>query len=103
MDNVPTEGGSIQPPIQPVVKDQSGLAIASLVVGMVSLVGWLLPLCGFPLSVTGLVLGILARDSARKGMAITGIVFSIVALVLTIINAAIGAYMGVSGYKDFFR
>lgn len=103
MENLPTQGGTIQPPVQPVAKDQSGLAIASLVLGLVSLVGWLIPLCGFPLSITGLVLGILARDSARKGMAITGIVFSIIALVLSIINAVIGAYMGVTGYKDFFR
>lgn len=103
MDNLPTQGGSIQPPVQAVAKDQSGLAIASLVLGLVSLVGWLIPLCGFPLSVTGLVLGILARDSARKGMAITGIVFSIIALVLSIINAVFGAYMGLTGYKNFLQ
>lgn len=103
MDNVPIDGGNIQAPNPTTVKDQSGLAIASLVLGLVSMVAWLLPICGLPLSITGLVLGILARDSARRGMAITGVVFALVALVLGIVNAVIGAYLGLTGYKGFLQ
>lgn len=103
MENIPTEGGVIQPPYQPAAKDQSGLAVASLVVGLVSMTAWLLPICGLPLSITGLVLGILARDSTKKGMAITGVVLSIVALVLSIINSVIEVYLGLNGYKGFLQ
>jgi hypothetical protein len=62
-----------------------GLAIASLVLGILSLcasIGWW---CGGPLSVIGLVLGFLGRKSAGKGLATAGIILSAIGLVLTIV------------------
>lgn len=78
-------------------KDHYGLAIASLVLGIISLGAWFLPICGLPVSITGLILGIVGRNSSKSGMATAGIVMTIIGLVLGIINAAIGAYMGIQG------
>jgi len=69
----------------------NGMAVASLVLGIVGAVFSLLAftvICGFlsfPLGVIGIVLGALAaRNPYHKGMAITGLVLSIVAVVFTI-------------------
>ena len=86
-----------QMPMQRVEKDQKGLAIASLVLGIVGMVAWIIPLFGFPAAMTGLVLGIMGQKSSAKTMAIIGIALSGLALVATIVNAAWGAYLGATG------
>ena len=60
---------------------------ASLVLGIISLIVWLLPLIGFPVSIVGLILGV------RKKYTV-GIVLNVIGLVITVANSAIGAYMG---------
>ena len=82
---------------QPPVTEKKGQSIASLVLGIVGLIAWCLPLAGFPVSIVGLVLGILGMKKGGKGMAIAGIVLCIISLVATIVNSAIGAYMGTTG------
>lgn len=77
--------------------DNYVMAIISLIAGLISLVAWLLPVCGLPVALTGLILGIVGRDSSRRGMAIAGIVTSIIGLVLVIGSAAFGAYLGATG------
>ena len=67
-----------------------GLAIASLILGILSLcasVGWF---CGGPLSIVGLILGFLGRKPASKGLATAGIILSAVGLVLTVIFFILG-------------
>ena len=75
----------------------SGKAVASLVLGIVSLLAWCLPLFGLPVSIIGLVLGVKATKSSSRGMAIAGIVLSIIGLLFSLINAAVGAYQGATG------
>ena len=75
----------------------NGLAIASMVIGIVNLITCCLPILGFPVSITGLVLGILSRNSEKKKMAVAGIIMCAIGLVLTIVNAILGAVMGASG------
>lgn len=74
-------------------KDQSNLAIASMVLGIVSLVAWLLPICGGPVAIVGLILGIIAWNSAQHNKAVAGVVMCAISIVATIINAAAGAMM----------
>ena len=74
-----------------------GKAIASMVLGIVGLLAWILPLCGFPVTIVGLILGIVDRKSSRRGMAIAGIVMNIIGLLGSTINAALGAYLALSG------
>jgi len=82
---------------QPQNKTGSGGAIASLVLGIFGVFAWLIPLIGYPVTIIGLILGIKGRKSDKRGMATAGMVLSIIFLVLSIINSAIGAYMGATG------
>ena len=77
--------------------DRGGLAIGALVLGIGSLCAWFVPLCGFPVSVVGIVLGALSLGSSRRGMAIAGLILAGIGLMLSLANAAFGAYMGISG------
>jgi len=72
-------------------------ATASLVLGLIGLIAWFLPLIGFPITITGLVLGIKGMKSIKRDRAIAGVVLCIIGLVATIINSAIGAFMGAFG------
>ena len=58
---------------------------------------WCIPLFGLPVCITGLVLGIIGRKKGGKGMATAGIIMSAITLVLTLINAIAGAYLGATG------
>lgn len=81
----------------PAPADRSTLAVISLVLGILGLCAWILPLCGFPISIVGLILGILSARSTRRGMAIAGIVLAAMTLLAAILNAAFGAYLGLNG------
>lgn len=65
--------------------------IVSLILGILSLIFWLVPLFGFPVAITGLVFGITRR-------CIPGIVLNIIGLCLTVANSAVGIfYLGFTG------
>lgn len=81
-------------------KDQSGLAITSLVLGIVGVFAWFLPICGFPVAIVGLILGILGVKSEKHGLAIAGIVLCSISLLLTIVNAIFGALIGINNYLN---
>lgn len=55
--------------------------------GIISAVAWLLPIAGLPCSIVGIVLGC---KSPKK----LGLWLSIAGLILTIVNAVIGAIIG---------
>lgn len=78
-------------------KDHYMLAIFSFILGIFSLVAWFLPICGVPMSITGLIFGIVGKNSSRSGMATAGIVMNIIGLVLGIGNSVIGMYLGATG------
>lgn len=75
-------------------REERGMSIAALVLGIIGLGAWLLPFIGFPVIITGLVLGILGKNKGGRGFAIAGIVLCIITLFLTSINAGIGACIG---------
>jgi len=83
--------------LKPANKNEEYMAIAALVLGVINLCAWFIPICGFPLTVIGIVLGYLGRNSAQRTLAIIGIVLCSIGLLLTIGNALIGAYMGATG------
>ncbi|MHC4444905.1 MAG: DUF4190 domain-containing protein [Planctomycetota bacterium] len=88
---MPQEPGAPQEP------QGKGKAIASLVLGIIGLLGWCLPIVGLPVTIIRLVLGIKALPTPSRGMAIAGIVLCILGLVASIVNAIIGAYLGATG------
>ena len=71
-------------------------AILGLVLGVIDLFAWLLPICGFPLAIAGLVLGFAGLKSNRRTMAIVAIVLSGIGLIAATGNALIGALLAVS-------
>ncbi len=72
----------------------NGMAIASLVCGILSIVGGCCIACtGYILAITGIVLGVTGKNKADekgKKMATAGIICGIVGLVLSIINSVLG-------------
>jgi hypothetical protein len=72
------------PPIESMpVKDKSGLAIASLVMGIISFCGSGIPYVNFCLILfvlAGIVTGIMGLNSSKKGLAIAGLVISVLSL-----------------------
>lgn len=74
-----------------------GFAIASMVLGIVGFVAWCLPIIGFPVTIVGLVLGIIAINKGTKGMAVAGVIMCAITLVITLINSVLGAIMGAMG------
>lgn len=83
--------------------DKKGFAIASLVVGILNLCGWLLPICGFPLGVVAVVLGLLGIKSSQRTLAIAGIVLGGLTVLLAIINAIAGILLGPQIENIFFN
>lgn len=73
--------------------DKRGLAIASLVLGILSLVLCCVPFLTIPCGVAGIVTGILGARSSGQGMAAAGIVLSIVGLVLGIGYVILSLFM----------
>lgn len=61
-----------------------GAAIASLVISILGLVGWLIPALGMVMGVVGLILGTFSTKSRHRSLAITGIVISIIVIGLSI-------------------
>ncbi len=59
----------------------------SLVLGILSLIFWLIPFFGLPIAIVGLVFGVRRHYT-------TGIVLNVIGLALAVANAAVGAYMG---------
>jgi hypothetical protein len=84
--------------LKTVVNDRSNWAIASLVLGLVGLVGFIIPgVCTILSSVPAIVLGVMSLKSQRRNMAIGGIVLGIVeilALIVIIILFGLALAMG---------
>ncbi len=99
------------PYVQPQVDNSKGLQIASLVLGIISIVGCCC--CGFfiiPCGIVGLILGIIGMKRAKEcgvnsGMSLAGIITSAVGIVIGLIVAAfVGlAYIADNSFvEDFY-
>lgn len=82
------------PPAYPVSGARAGWALG---LGIFSLVAWLLPVVGLPVSIVAIVLGGTARSRGAGSMASWGLVLGIIGLALSLINAAAGVYLKLSG------
>ncbi|RJP55079.1 MAG: hypothetical protein C4583_01165 [Anaerolineaceae bacterium] len=60
-------------------------ALASAALGLMSLCGGIVPACGAPMSVLGIILGVLSLRFERSKTAMTGIGISILGLLITIV------------------
>lgn len=93
----------IQPPVEPPVyqpqpdaNNGQGMSIASLVLGIASVVLTCLWYLAVPCGIVGLILGIMGGKKQKNGMATAGIVLSIIGLVLTLLwILGLGALIGI--------
>jgi hypothetical protein len=82
----------------PVEQKGIGLCIASLILGVVSALLWMVPLLGWPATVVGLFLGIRGlKIHGGKRLAIVGIVLCGLFMILTLIVSIDGAFLGTIG------
>ena len=80
-----------------------GMAIASLVLGIVGLMAWFCPIIGLAVNITGLVLGCKSLRSPNRGMAIAGVVMCTLGLIASVVNGAVGAYLGATGQHSLIN
>lgn len=83
----------------------SGLSIAAMVLGIVSIVTWCSWFISIPCSMLALIFGIISVKKPGKGMAITGIVTGSIVLLIWVLMFS-GAFMygfmeGISGVYSY--
>lgn len=80
--------------------EQKGMSIASMVLGIIGILAWCIPCCGYPIGITGLILGIVGRKKGGKSYALAGIICSIICLVASLINSILGAMSAASIFSN---
>lgn len=72
-------------------------SIAGIIIGIISLIAWILPFCGCPLSIIGLGASIYGSLSEKSRiMGIIGVVLNLIGLVISLLNGVCGALMFMS-------
>lgn len=69
---------------------EKNFAITGFVLGMVSIIAWLLPLAGYPVTILGIIFSTKGLKSTARTMALLGLIFSIIFLVFTLGNSIAG-------------
>lgn len=92
---------SLPPNAPTTVKDKSGFGIASLVLGILSICpsAFVFPCSGL-FGIVGLILGFLGLKSAKKGLAIAGIILSALALLWALIATILTVTGVASGFMN---
>jgi hypothetical protein len=95
---VPTQPGyPPQPPIPAVQGNQGdGMAIASLIIGIIGGLAWCLPFVGVPMAIIGIVLGVMGMKSSKRNLAIIGVVLCGLSLLAGVVNGIAGAILAVN-------
>lgn len=87
---------------EPPKEEGKGFAIAALVLGCCGLFAWCLPLLGYPVTIVGIIMGIIGiKKGAGKTMAIIGLILSILFLLLTLGNSILGVVMNLSALNEY--
>ncbi len=84
-------------------QESTGKPTAALVLGIIGLFVWLLPIIGLPLTIVGVVCGSRGLREPKRDIALAGLILSIIGLVASLVNAAIGAYLGATGKHPWFN
>lgn len=92
------------------VKDKKGLAIASMVLGIIALVLFCIWCISIPCAILSLVFGILSLKSSKRGMAIAGISTGAVGFVLMILLyvfiffvIGVGTFSGIKDAIEYYE
>lgn len=98
MENITMPSAAV--PVAP-IDPKAKKAKVGFILGLVSIVAWLIPLIGLPVTICGIIFSALGLGSAQRKKAITGLVLSIVFLIASLGNAVAGAVL--SGIKEYDR
>lgn len=78
-------------------------AMAGFVLGLCSILAWLIPLFGYPVCICGIIFSAKGlKSEINKGKAITGLVLSIVFLVFTFFNSLVGFLIGLKAFNYYY-
>lgn len=78
-------------------------AACGFILGLISIVAWLIPLFGYPVSICGIIFSSKGlKSTINKEKAIIGLVLSIVFLVFTLGNSLAGLIMWISNYSYYY-
>ena len=78
-------------------------AVVGFILGLISIVAWLIPLFGYPVSICGIIFSAKGlKSSINKGKAITGLVLSIIFLVFSFINSIAGLLIWADTYYYYY-
>ena len=95
-----------------VKKDRKGIAIAALILGIISLVLFCIWFVSVPCGIAAIILGILGIKSTKKGMAIAGLITGIIGMLISIvivISVGVGIFKAASeitnsvNYDDYYN
>jgi hypothetical protein len=81
--------------------DSQGWAITAFIIGIINLCIWILPFCGGPLSIVGIVIGVLGLKSSQRILAIIGLVLSVFGLLATIANSVLWVILYFGGQYHY--
>jgi hypothetical protein len=76
---------------QNALKKNNSKALAAMILGLCSIVGWFIPLFGYPLTVLAIIFGVIGLKSEKKGQAVAGLILGAVFLIFTLVNSILGA------------
>jgi uncharacterized membrane protein YvbJ len=72
-------------------------AATGFILGLCSLIAWIIPLFGYPVTICGIVFSSKGlKSNTNKGKATAGLVLSIVFLIITLINSIAGVIINLS-------
>ena len=69
---------------------RSALDAVSLILGILSVFLWPIPYAGFPVSIMGLVLGVIVLRRRKSRLAVAGVALSSIAFITTIVDLKVG-------------
>ena len=75
----------------PVTNKVDKNALAGFVLGLVSIIAWIIPLFGYPVTICGIVFSCKGlKSEINKNKAIAGLILSIIFLVFSLANSCLG-------------
>ena len=82
---------------------EPGNPVASLVLGLIGMLAWIIPIVGLSITITGLIAGLNGMKRTNPKMAIVGVVLCSLGLLASVANALWGAYLIKSGSLHTIR
>lgn len=83
------------------MNEEKDRSTPALVLGLVSILTWIIPIAGLPTTILAIVFGAKSLKGENRTKALVGLVLGIVFLIFTVVNAIAGAYMGATGKLKF--